>query len=146
MDLPSNKDKMINISAELMKYADDLLLSKIDNNRLHAYLSIKHQLLKAFNFTPNPLKFIQLVKGFIPSCLVIHLRSFLSQSIADQVLIKILGKLNDSIYEMIWIPRYKAMVNKEQSLNIGVKLKKKKVKYKVNGRPPSKLRKSVVDN
>ena len=47
---------------------------------------------------------------------------------------------------MIWIPHCKAVVSKEQSLNIGVKLKKKKVKYEVTGRLPSKLRKSVVDN
>src|SRR5215216_669734 len=132
-DGPSNKVKMINISATLMDYADDLLLSKIDNNGLHTYFSIKQQLLKSFNFTSNPLIFIQLVKDFIPSSLVNHLRSILSQSITNQVLINILGKLNDSIYEMIWIPRCKAMVIKEQSLNIGVKIKKKKVKYKVNG-------------
>jgi hypothetical protein len=64
----------------------------------------------------------------------------------DQILVSILVKLNDFIYELIWIPHCKAMVSKEQSLNIGAKQKKKKVKYKVNGRPPPKLRMSSIDN
>jgi hypothetical protein len=142
---PSNQDKLINISAELMDFADDLLLSKINNNGLQSYYSFKQQFLESFNFTSNPIKFTQLVKGLILRSLVIHLRSIFSQSIVNQILVTILGKLNDSIYELIWIPHCKAMVSKEQSLNIGTKQKKKKVKYKVNGRSPSNLRKSSVD-
>ena len=64
------------------------------------------------------------MKGFISRSLVDHLRSLFSLLIADQIVVKILEKLNDSIYELIWIPHYKAVVTKEQSLNIGVKLKK----------------------